>query len=128
MIPTIASRTVSTFRRKPLPLPVRVVVGVWMYGVVLPMVRILEMLGRTERAVGSANERRYRKLVKKNPFGSYVPTRHDVFVATYAKSGTNWMMQIAHQLAFHGEGEFDHIHCVVPWPDSPPQRGSSRHT
>ncbi len=94
-----------------------------MYGAVLPMVRILEMLGRTERAVGSANERRYRKLVKKNPFGSYVPTRHDVFVATYAKSGTNWMMQIAHQLAFHGEGEFDHIHCVVPWPDSPPQMG-----
>src|SRR5260370_13308180 len=92
-----------------------------MYGAVLPMVRILEMLGRTERAVGSANERRYRKLVKKNPFGSYVPTGHDVFVATYANSGTNWMMQIAHQLAFHGEGEFDHIHCVVPWPDSPPQ-------
>jgi len=23
----------------------------------------------------------------------------------------------------HGEGEFDHIHCVVPWPDSPPQMG-----
>jgi hypothetical protein len=44
-------------------------------------------------------------------------------VATYAKSGTNWMMQIAHQLAFHGKGEFDHIHCVVPWPDAPPNLG-----
>src|SRR5262249_36590810 len=25
---------------------------------------------------------------------------------------------IAHQLAFHGQGEFDHIHSVVPWPDT----------
>ena len=39
-------------------------------------------------------------------------------MATYAKSGTNWMMQIAHQLIWHGAGEFDHIHSVVPWPDT----------
>jgi hypothetical protein len=37
---------------------------------------------------------------------------------TYAKSGTNWMMQIAHQLIYHGKGEYDHIHEVVPWPDT----------
>jgi Sulfotransferase domain len=37
---------------------------------------------------------------------------------TYAKSGTNWMMQIVYQLIHHGEGEFDHIHNVVPWPDA----------
>ena len=41
-----------------------------------------------------------------------------MFVATFAKSGTNWMMQIAHQLIYHGKGEFDHIHEVVPWPDT----------
>jgi hypothetical protein len=40
-----------------------------------------------------------------------------VFVATFAKSGTNWMMQIVHQLLFHGQGEYDHIHDVVAWPD-----------
>ena len=34
-----------------------------------------------------------------------------------------FMMQIAHQLAFHGEAEFEHIHCMVPWPDSAPQMG-----
>jgi aryl sulfotransferase len=39
-------------------------------------------------------------------------------VMTYAKSGTNWMMQIAHQLIHHGRGEYDHLHDVVPWPDS----------
>ena len=36
---------------------------------------------------------------------------------TFPKSGTNWMLQIAHQLIHHGKGEYDHIHDVVPWPD-----------
>lgn len=50
-------------------------------------------------------------------FGAYRPGARDVVVATYPKSGTNWTMQIAHQLATRGRGEFDHIHDVVPWPD-----------
>ena len=37
---------------------------------------------------------------------------------TFAKSGTNWAMQIAHQLIYHGKGEFDHLHDIVPWPDT----------
>jgi hypothetical protein len=94
-----------------------------MYGVVLPAVRILEKSGRMERVTASIWKRNQRRLAKKNPFGNYIPTEHDVIVATYAKSGTNWMMQIAHQLAFHGQGEYDHIHCVVPWPDSPSVMG-----
>ncbi len=40
-----------------------------------------------------------------------------MFVAAHVKSGTNWMIQIAHQLAFHGNGEYEHIHSVVAWPD-----------
>ena len=40
-----------------------------------------------------------------------------MIVMTFPKSGTNWMMQIAHQLIHHGKGEYDHIHDVVPWPD-----------
>jgi hypothetical protein len=36
---------------------------------------------------------------------------------TLPKSGTNWTMQIAHQLIWHGEAEYDHIHDVIPWPD-----------
>jgi hypothetical protein len=62
--------------------------------------------------------RRSKMLEEKNPFRGYVPGKQDVFVATYAKSGTNWMMQIAHQLIWHGAGEFEHIHSVIPWPDT----------
>jgi Sulfotransferase domain len=50
-------------------------------------------------------------------FADYVPGKHDVFVSTFSKSGTNWMMQIAHQVAFRGRGEFAHIHDAVSWPD-----------
>ena len=37
---------------------------------------------------------------------------------TYAKSGTNWVMQIVWQLIHHCEKDFDHIHSVAPWPDA----------
>lgn len=47
----------------------------------------------------------------------YEPTGRDVFVATYMKSGTNWAMQIATQIAHRGAAEFDHIHDLVPWPE-----------
>jgi len=56
---------------------------------------------------------------KAGSFADYQPTEHDVFVATFGKSGTNWMMQIAQQTAWLGHAEFEHIHDVVPWPDSP---------
>ena len=55
---------------------------------------------------------------KRNAFGVYRPTANDVIVSTYPKSGTNWTMQIAHQIAWLGEGTFDYIHEVIPWPGS----------
>jgi len=87
------------------------------------MVYVFEGLGITERVLRNAHAGQQKRLAKRNPFKSYVPDEHDVIVTTYAKSGTNWMMQIAHQLLFHGKGEFEHIHDVVPWPDSPPPLG-----
>ena len=57
--------------------------------------------------------------LRKQAFASYQPTQHDVFVATFAKSGTNWMMQIAQQTAHQGDAESEHIHDVVAWPDGP---------
>lgn len=52
-------------------------------------------------------------------FGDYRANGSDVFAATFAKSGTNWLMQIAQQIAYYGDGEYDHIHELVPWPDAP---------
>jgi hypothetical protein len=52
-------------------------------------------------------------------FPEYEPTPHDVFVCSYFKSGTNWTMQIAVQIAYRGRAEFEHIHDLVPWPEMP---------
>ena len=108
----------KAFQRRPLPLPARCLMGAWIHGVVAPMVHVFESLGVTERVLRNTNAGHQKQLAKKNPFKGYVPGEHDVIIATYAKSGTNWMMQIAHQLIWHGEGEFEHIHSVVPWPDT----------
>ena len=88
-----------------------------MYGIAAPLVWTLEKLGRSERLFAGLHKGQRRRLAAKNPFAGYVPNSHDIFIATFAKSGTNWMMQMVHQLLFHGQGEFDHIHDVVPWPD-----------
>lgn len=115
--------TAKEFQRRQSPLLARYAIGMLATGVITPAMRVMDSLGVAERMMGKAWPQRERELRKKNPFGGYVPGEHDVIVATYAKSGTNWMMQIVHQLAFHGMAEFEHIHCVVPWPDYPPQMG-----
>lgn len=51
-------------------------------------------------------------------FEGYKAGQKDVFVATYFKSGTNWMLQIAQQIADLGDSTFKHIHDVVPWPEA----------
>jgi hypothetical protein len=50
---------------------------------------------------------------------TYVPVPTDVLICSYFKSGTNWTMQMAVQIAFRGRAEFEHIHDLVPWPDLP---------
>jgi hypothetical protein len=52
-------------------------------------------------------------------FAGYIPTENDVFVCSYFKAGTNWTMQIAYQIAQRGQGDYENIHDVVPWPDAP---------
>lgn len=60
------------------------------------------------------SKRRMRRL-----FAGWTPGSSDVIVATFMKSGTNWMMQATLQIAHRGAAEFDHIHDIVPWPDAP---------
>ncbi len=54
-----------------------------------------------------------------NAFGDYRPSSHDVIVCAYFKAGTTWTLQIATQIAFRGDADFDNIHYAVPWPDVP---------
>jgi aryl sulfotransferase len=41
----------------------------------------------------------------------------DIWIAVPAKSGTNWTMNIVHQLLTGGSADFDSIYRVVPWPE-----------
>jgi hypothetical protein len=120
-----SSATPAPFERKRPPLIARYLMGAMLDGIARPAVWTMEALGITDRVVPRFMGRVAKRFAASKPFEGYVPTSHDVFVATYVKSGTNWMMQIAHQLLNHGDAEFEHIHCVVPWPDL--QNGPMRH-
>lgn len=78
--------------------------------------RYVELL--TEEGAMINSEEFKRGAFKRESFGNYVPTTSDVIVSTYPKSGTNWTMQIAQEIAWRGEAEFDFIHDVIPWPDA----------
>jgi hypothetical protein len=96
----------------------QVVLGVLMDYVFRPAVKLQERRGRAVALFAKMSAQSHKRLRQKNPFRGYVPGPQDVFVMTYAKSGTNWMMQIAHQLIHHGRGEYKHLHDLVPWPDT----------
>lgn len=74
-------------------------------GLALPAIRTI---------IGHANS----DARKARVFAGYEPTPHDVFVATFPKSGTNWAMQMALQIAWRGEAEFEHVHELAAWPEA----------
>jgi hypothetical protein len=89
---------------------------------ILPMMaagRLLAAFGKTSQAMRLMSRHMNSSKWKTRSFAGYEPTGQDVFIATFAKSGTNWMMQIAQQIAYYGTAEFKHIHDLVPWPDAP---------
>jgi Sulfotransferase domain len=91
-------------------------VALMMNGLMRPLIRGLEFTGGAEKLLSSMAAQSLRRA-QANPFCRYAAGAHDVIVMTYPKSGTNWMLQIVHQLVHHGKAEYDHIHDVVPWPD-----------
>jgi hypothetical protein len=88
----------------------------------LPFALITEVgkrLGFGKQIVALGTRRLRSPKVMEKAFRGYEPTEHDVFVTTFGKSGTNWMMQISQQITHRGDAEFEHIHAVVPWPEAP---------
>ena len=83
------------------------------------LVQVALRLGLAKPIMRALLARVQSESLQRKAFAGYEPTRHDVFAATFGKSGTNWMMQIAQQIAHRGEAEFSHIHDLVAWPDAP---------
>ena len=107
------TKQTSGMRRKSFSPWVRYPSFVLLYVLLVPLAKVMEKTGLWNR------------LAKRRPrdfygnFGDYQATAHDVFACVYFKSGTNWLMQILVQVIQHGAAEFEHIHDLVPWPDSP---------
>jgi hypothetical protein len=82
--------------------------------VLVPLVRIMEWRGSWPRkTLGKGMKRMFVWPA------DVQPAANDIVVSSYFKSGTNWMLQIATQIAWRGNAEFAHIHDLVPWPDLP---------
>ena len=106
------------FVRKPPPLPFRVGIGLFAHGVLAPANWLAANVAPAGRLMDRLMMRRKDSSnFDKKGFDGFTPGAQDVFVPTFSKSGTNWMMQIAVQLAYQGRAEFEHIHELVPWPD-----------
>lgn len=87
--------------------------------VVFVIMALAGKLGLTRQTLRLMTSQMQSPRIKRRAFKGYQPTKHDVFVCTYSKSGTYWTMQIAYQITRRGKGEFRHIHDVVPWPEAP---------
>jgi hypothetical protein len=103
----------SRLRRKSFPPWVRYPSLVLLHGFLVPLAKLMEKSGLWLRLAARRPRDRNRN------FGDYQATAHDVFACVYFKSGTNWLMHIAVQVTHRGRAEFEHIHDLVPWPDSP---------
>jgi hypothetical protein len=111
----LATTRHATLRRGYWPAWVRLPALVLVYVLLFPLIKLLELTGRWPRLMARGMAR----MMDAAP--SYAPTAHDVFVCSYFKSGTNWTMQMAVQIAHRGRVQFGHIHDLVPWLELPAQ-------
>ncbi|MEO8463932.1 MAG: sulfotransferase domain-containing protein [Gammaproteobacteria bacterium] len=101
--------------RRPFPGWLKYASYAALYGIGVPLVKTLEAFGKWP-STGLAKSIRSRTA---HAFGDYRPTRNDVIVCAFFKSGTTWLLQMATQIAYRAQAEFDNIHHAVPWPDVP---------
>jgi len=90
--------------------------------IMFSVMQIVSKLGYSRRVLIFMGRRMQSPRLKQRAFQGYRATNHDVFVCSYVRSGTNWTMQIAYQIAHRGQGDYQHIHDVVPWPEAPMPR------
>jgi hypothetical protein len=100
-------------RRRAFPGIVRAGAHIPLVGLGVPLAKILELAGVWPRVMFNA----FRRGAQDSCFADYEPTGHDVFACVGFKCGTTWLLQIAVQIAYLGQAEFDNIHSVVAWPD-----------
>lgn len=110
---TVAAHT--PMRRRQFGRWARLFWSIPLYGLFVPLARVLELTGTWPRMMSRGMARMMGNAA------AYTPDAHDVIVASYFKSGTNWTMQIVAQIAHRGNAEFDHIHDIVPWLEMPEQ-------
>jgi hypothetical protein len=90
-------------RRRPPPRWLMAPIGMLIVAVYWPVTKLFAK--RWPRWV----TRTITKMMTRFP-RDFAPAAHDVLVCSYYKSGTNWTMQMAVQIAHRGRGEFEHIH------------------
>ncbi len=84
------------------------------FGVAWPIAKLLHLLGVWPLLMARAANRNVKR------FPDYTPTAHDVFLCSYFKSGSHWLMQIALQITHRGHAEYEHLYDLVAWPDLMP--------
>jgi Sulfotransferase domain len=95
--------------------------GIVRFGAAIPLVAVAVPLAKSLERAGVWPRLVFRALRREDAepaFDGYQPTKHDVFACVGFKSGTTWLLQIAVQIAYGGQAEFDNIHSVVAWPDA----------
>lgn len=90
------------------------------YGLLVPIVKLADAFGLSDNMFRAIGRRMMDHFHMDKSFEGYEPTERDVIVSAYFKSGTNWTLQITHQIAHLGQGDFNHLHDVIPWPDGMP--------
>lgn len=87
----------------------------------VPIVKLSRLMGKEYPLYRTLLRPMYEDMNShlKHALDDYQPKAGDVLTCVYFKCGTNWTMQMAHQIAHLGEGEYDYIYDVIAWPDGP---------